>query len=727
MNKVNLSVIIPCLNEEIVIPTTIARIIRSLNDYGLEFEIIVVDDASTDSTWEKLQKLSESQTNLTVIRNQHNQGIAGSWLKAAKEAKGEYLVLIDADLQNQPEDIVRLLASLKSQNMDFIQGYRSTIERNRDYRFFYSRTLNLMLNTLFRDNATDNKSGFLIGKNFELVSVLEILNSQKLRFPQTFIRVLIKKMNYTIDEIETLFLPRKAGKSFLFGRKAIEAGLLTIYHDLPIAILKFQRAKLSQISNITVRQGFYNSEINVFNHLRLRAFIAIFYFKTMPFHKWLIRSSAFKLYRQLIVTQYLDRNDLESLQLTRLNLLMRHVQSKVPYYQKIFNSIDFPSELTSLDELERFPLLSKSDVRENTYFNLFSTNHKKSKMLKISTSGSSGEPFVTYADKFQLEMRFATTLRQMEWTGWRFGDKQVRLWHQRIGMTASQVFKEKVDALILRRTFIPAFEITSDNISHFIGKIVKARPVLLDGYAESLNFLAMYLKTNKLEIRPKSVMSSAQLLPKQVRETIESELNTSVYDKYGSREFSGIAYQCSSSSNYHVMDESYIVEILFEGRKANPGEVGEVVVTDLNNFSFPLIRYRVGDLAMAVEQLDCACGRNLSQIGPIYGRTQAIVHCPNGVWMPGTFFAHFFKDYDSVVKHFQIIQEELGSFDLNIVKAELFSDDLFANLLLSLQSYVGSSGINVKFVEHIPLLSTGKRSPVISKINQDFQNLRSNT
>ena len=95
--------------------------------------------------------------------------------------------------------------------------------------------------------------------------------------------------------------------------------------------------------------------------------------------------------------------------------------------------------------------------------------------------------------------------------------------------------------------------------------------------------------------------------------------------------------------------------------------------------------------------------------------------------MPGTFFAHFFKDYDSVVKHFQIIQEELGSFDLNIVKAELFSDDLFANLLLSLQSYVGSSGINVKFVEHIPLLSTGKRSPVISKINQDFQNLRSNT
>ena len=726
MTKIELSVIVPCFNEEVVIPATIARIIRTLKESNIKFEIILINDGSIDSTLNKLMSISKNEPSLKVISNANNQGIARSWLTAIKQAKGQYVVLIDADLQNQPEDIPRLLSSLKSENIDFVQGYRSTIERPKDYRFLYSRALNLILNILFLDNATDNKSGFLVGKKHELESVLEILNAHKISFPQTFIRVLIKKMGFTVKEVETLFLTRIAGESFLIGRKAIKAALQTIFHDLPLALFHFCLKKTNNYSKKMFLSGFYPAEVNIFTHLGLRAFIAIFYFKTMFLHKWLIRSSAFKLYRQLIFTQFLSRKDLDSLQLKRLNLLLQHVRFKVPYYQKILNSMDFPFQITSLDDLARFPLLSKEDVRANTYFNLFSINHKKSRMLKISTSGSSGQPFTTYADKFQLEMRFATTLRQMEWTGWRFGDRQVRLWHQKIGMTTSQVIKEKLDAFILRRTFIPAFEITSQNISFFINKIVKSRPILLDGYAESLNFLAVFLKTNKVNIQPKAVMSSAQLLPKQVREVIETELNTSLFDKYGSREFSGIAYQCASTSNYHVMDESYIVEILVEGRKAKPGEIGEVVITDLNNFSFPLIRYRIGDLAVAVEQEPCGCGRNLSQIGPIQGRTQAIVHCPNGVWMPGTFFAHFFKDYDSIVKHFQIIQEKPGNFRLNIVKAELFSEDLFNELLLSLQNYVGSPGIDVCFVETIPLLSTGKRSPVISKINQDFQNLQPN-
>jgi phenylacetate-CoA ligase len=726
MNKIELSVIVPCFNEEVVIPTTIARIVRTLEESNTVFEIILINDGSTDSTLNKMMSISKNKPSLKVLSNASNQGIAQSWLTAIKQATGQYVVLIDADLQNQPEDIPRLLNSLQRENIDFVQGYRSTIERHKDYRFFYSRALNLILNILFLDNATDNKSGFLVGKKHELESVLEILNAQKILFPQTFIRVLIKKMGYTIKEFETLFLTRRVGESFLIGRKAIKAILQTIFHDLPIALFHFRAKKIGKYSKKMFLRGFYHEEAKIFNHLGLRAFIAVFYFKTMFLHKWLIRGSAFKLYRQLIFTQFLDRKELDSLQLKRLNLLLQHVRFKVPYYQKILNSIDFPFQITSLEDLAEFPLLSKEDVRANTYFNLFSINHKKSRMLKISTSGSSGQPFTTYADKFQLEMRFATTLRQMEWTGWRFGDRQVRLWHQKIGMTTSQIIKEKLDAFILRRTFIPAFEITSKNISFFINKIVKARPVLLDGYAESLNFLAAYLKTNKVNIQPKAVMSSAQLLPKQVREVIERELNTRLFDKYGSREFSGIAYQCTSTSNYHVMDESYIVEILVEGRKAKPGEIGEVVITDLNNFSFPLIRYRIGDLAVAVEQEPCECGRNLSQIGPIQGRTQAIVYCPNGVWMPGTFFAHFFKDYDSIVKHFQIIQEKPGEFQLNIVKAELFSEDLFNDLLLSLHDYVGTSGIEVSFVETIPLLSTGKRSPVVSKINQDFQNLQPN-
>jgi phenylacetate-CoA ligase len=262
-----------------------------------------------------------------------------------------------------------------------------------------------------------------------------------------------------------------------------------------------------------------------------------------------------------------------------------------------------------------------------------------------------------------------------------------------------------------------------------IDRIRRHNPVLVDGYAESLNFLATYVRNGgNPGFSPKAVISSAQALPDNVRAAIKEGLDTSVFDKYGAREFSGIAYQCGESSDHHVMDESYIVELLVGGRPAAPGEVGEVVITDLNNFSVPLIRYRIGDLATAVDNTEpCPCGRGLSRIGRIQGRTQAIVHCGNGTWLPGTFFHHFFKDHEYAIRSFQVHQSRKGEFTLRIVKHDQFSEDAFRMILDELRHYVGDASqtvIDVEFVDEIPLVSTGKHSPVVSTVDEDFQSLR---
>src|SRR5207253_1390043 len=107
----------------------------------------------------------------------------------------------------------------------------------------------------------------------------------------------------------------------------------------------------------------------------------------------------------------------------------------------------------------RHPYHGRRRLRFEAYF-ATTPLHKWKIMLRITTSGSTGEPFTTYGDRYQLEMRFATTLRALEWTGWRFGDRQARLWHQTLGMSRSQVIREKTDAWFMRRLFIPAFEIT---------------------------------------------------------------------------------------------------------------------------------------------------------------------------------------------------------------------------------------------------------------------------
>ena len=394
---------------------------------------------------------------------------------------------------------------------------------------------------------------------------------------------------------------------------------------------------------------------SVFEHLRRE-----FYFLSMPIHAWTIGGlSTRRHYRDLKATEFTSKEVIRSLQLSRLQSLLEHsYATSVFYKERLGEVMPSPKEFVSLDQLSMLPLLTKSDVRANLDKGLLSSAFNKSKLLRINTSGSTGEPFTIYANRNQLEVRFAATLRALESTGWGFGQPQVRLWHQTLGMSRSQVIRERIDAWLLNRRFVPAFEFSPETISRFVQTIEKHQPILIDGYAESLNFLASYLLSgNTLNIKPIAVMSSAQMLPNKTRSTIENGLETKVFDKYGSREFSGIAYECQYGSGHHVVDECYVVEILVDGRPAKPGEIGEVVITDLFNFATPMIRYRIGDLAVALSDKEpCLCGRPHSRIGEIQGRTQAIVFCANGKWMPGTFFAHFFKDHEDVIRFFQIEQ-----------------------------------------------------------------------
>ena len=449
------------------------------------------------------------------------------------------------------------------------------------------------------------------------------------------------------------------------------------------------------------------------------------FFRTMPLHKWIIGKRARIFYLWLKSLEFSSRQELERIQLRRLKSLLQHAYLTVPYYKRIFDAAGFkPNQVKSLADLFLVPLLSKQDVRENVHFAMFSELHNKKEMHRINRSGSTGEPFVCYADKFQLEMRFATTLRALEMSGRKFGDKQLRLWHQTLGMSRLQSFKERVDAWFMRRYFVPAFEMSEDSLRGLIRTIEKKKPVLIDGYAESLNFIAM-ASSSVSRHKPKAVMSSAQQLTESTRTQIENQFGAKVLDKYGSREFSGIAYQCLESEHHHVQDESYILEILVDGRPAKVGEVGEIVITDLNTFSMPLIRYRIGDMAVAVEQEACPCGRPHSLIGRISGRTQALVLCANGVWLPGTFFAHFFKDFDFAIRHYQIVQEVYESFTLKIVPTSQFSSEVSSDMLNQLRKFTGlAQQIGLELVEEIPLLRTGKRTPVVSKIPLDFQKIK---
>lgn len=721
-DQFSLSVVVPCFNEEANIDLLAERVLTATSEAGIAAEVVFVDDGSTDGTWAAIGRARDVHgERVNPVRHEENLGIPSGWRAGLDASRGSYVCFIDGDLQNPPEEVVTLYRRLMESPYDIAQGYRSNIGRVRDSRYWLSRALNVLLNVTFGMSSRDNKSGFVLAPRRVLDDMLTYRRSYRLF--QTFITVSAKAKGYSILEVETLFQPRNAGVSFL-DTKSARVSLEALLDILP-AFLEFRAgARPRHGASAAPKTAPLPIAGHPYRGWRRLWFEA--YFATMPLHKWLIRRRARELYLELRRTERLPAPAVAELQLQKLQRLVQHAFVHVPYYREVMNDRGVrPEDVKTLEDLRLLPLLSKDDVRRHLHFGLFADNHRKRDMHRISTSGSTGEPFVTYADRHQLEMRFATTLRALEWTGWRMGDRQARLWHQTLGMSRSQVLRERVDAFFMRRLFIPAYEIGPANIETFIGQVRDHLPVLVDGYAESLNFLATYIvEGGQPGFSPRAVMSSAQSLPDTVRRTIEEGLHTRVFDKYGSREFSGIAYQCESSTDHHVMDESYIVELLVDGRPANPGEIGEVAITDLNNFSVPLIRYRIGDLATAVDNdVACPCGRGLSRIGRIEGRTAAIVHSADGTWLPGTFFSHFFKDYEYSVRFFQIHQERKGEFTLQIVKGRQYTDAAFAGMISLLRRYTGSTEIVIEFVESIPLVRTGKRSPVVSTVREDFQTL----
>lgn len=717
----DLSIIVPCFNEELNIPELTQRVLLTLETGKLNGELILVDDGSQDGTARVIREQEQKHPGrVRGVFHRGNKGIAAAWRSGTEAARGAAVAVIDADLQYRPEDVLRLHRKLVETSVDVVQGWRSSVGRERGTRYWLSRGLNTMLNKTFGMDLQDNKSGFVCCAREVMLDLLTYRGSYA--YWQSFILVAAKAKGYTYSEVETLFENRKQGKSFLDG-KALGVSAIAMV-DIGKAIWEYQvRAEPHDVARhflVSQKVEIEDPPSRRANPLRWRA-----YMSTFEQSHWLITKNVERYYETLNATQWLSPSQMRELQNEKLRRLVRHAYRSVPYWRVKMQELGLrPEDIRGQEDLHKMPFLTKADVRKHLHFDILQEGVKHSDILKITTSGSTGEPFVCYADRSQLEFRWAATLRAQDWTGYRFGDPTVRLWHQTIGMTKSQVGKERLDAYFCNRHFIPVFSMTADGLEKIVREMCEKKPTLIDGYAEAFNFLGNYIDSRGgLDFRPKALMSSAQSLPPKSRALIEKSFGCPVYDKYGSREFSGIAYETDAHNGHAVVAEGYIVEILVDGRPALPGEVGEIVITDLNNYCMPFIRYRIGDLAQAVDNsVPSTCGRGLPRIGEIQGRVQSIIQGTDGHFVPGSFFFHALKEFDYAISRFQVVQDEVGAIKFRVVKGPRYSDDTLDQIKALIREYLGQGlRIDVIFEEEIALVRTGKHLASVSTLPIDFQ------
>lgn len=211
----DLSVIAPCLNEADNLPLLFKRTIDVFNSHSIKGELIIIDDGSTDNTARVLDNLSELDSRLRFYSHPGNRGIEASWRTGIGKAASDVVCLIDGDLQNHPEDIIKLYQTFLSNGGDVVvQGVRNPAKGLSIKRpFHFSIGLNQLLNICFKMKAADNKSGFILCRRHTL---LDIISHQfKYRYFQCFVGVSAFIKDYKIIEVDTVFGHRQFGTSFL--------------------------------------------------------------------------------------------------------------------------------------------------------------------------------------------------------------------------------------------------------------------------------------------------------------------------------------------------------------------------------------------------------------------------------------------------------------------------------------------------------------------------------
>lgn len=213
-----LSLVIPAYNEQDCVVELLRRVDEALKPMGKPFEVLIVDDGSKDDTPRLLDEGRSKYPWLRVLRMVQNKGQSAAFEAGFAAAQGQIIATIDADLQNDPEELPRLLKLLEEQStVDMISGWRKD-RQDTSFRRWQSRNANRIRNWISQDNINDSASSLKVYRA-HAVKGLKLFNGAHRFFP-----ALVKMRGYTVIETPVKHSHRFAGTAkYGFGNRALRA------------------------------------------------------------------------------------------------------------------------------------------------------------------------------------------------------------------------------------------------------------------------------------------------------------------------------------------------------------------------------------------------------------------------------------------------------------------------------------------------------------------------
>lgn len=354
-----------------------------------------------------------------------------------------------------------------------------------------------------------------------------------------------------------------------------------------------------------------------------------------------------------------DSETVARYQTTQLKRMLRHAHRTVPYYREVLEEAGVVAggEVT-LEHFTEIPLLTKETLRKQG--DRLLSSEPGPDPYKNTSGGTTGEPVRFVQDQHYWEWNVANKLFYQGLAGKPLGGREVKLWgSERDILEGRDSLKTRAIEYLYNRRSLNSFKMGEEEMRDYVGVLNSFRPHTVWAYVESMRQLAEFVKRQDLLVHsPEGIVTTAGTLHRPVRETIEEVFETTVHDQYGSREVGDMACECAEQEGMHVFPHTHYIEVApDDGQPLGAGVEGNVIVTSLTNYSMPLVRYKIGDMAIRRDD-DCPCGRSFPLLETVTGRVTDHFVTREGELVHGEYFTHLFYGMDEV-RRFRVVQESV--------------------------------------------------------------------
>ena len=429
---------------------------------------------------------------------------------------------------------------------------------------------------------------------------------------------------------------------------------------------------------------------------------------------------------QLEQSQWWEPKHLQEQQFSQLATVLQYARESLPFYRQRLSDagIAIDKDIHPTD-WERVPILTRQQLQASVQklrVRKPPPGHRQLGMAQ--TSGSTGTPVRVATTETTRMLWNAFVLREHYWHGRDFSNTLAAIRH-----FGDDVVATYPDGLRLPDWGAPvkllhasgpavALDIHTDP-RHQLDWLARQNPEYLITFpsnAAALLQRSLVDGGNLPNLREVRLVSEA--IDDELRSSLHEAWGVQVVDTYSAQEAGSLALQCPEHDVYHVQSENILLEVVdTNGQACKPGETGQVLITTLQNFAMPLIRYEIGDYATVGEP--CGCGRGLPVLTRILGRVRNMLVLPSGDTHWPNLAATFYRQAAPVIQH-QLVQHDLEHLEARLVVERALTRDEEEALRSMIVERIGHPfTVQFSYPESIERSRSGKYEEFVSHVTQE--------